>query len=61
MPTVRQFIVRGRLTLDGVDFVVQAKDSQEAIEKAKAGEWLEWVTDGAEAVDWKIRNEAEEN
>lgn len=61
MSKQREFIVRGRVTFDGVDFFVMAKDSQEAIEKVKAGEWVSLETQSAEVVDWTARNEAEAN
>ena len=56
-----EFIVRGRVTYDGVEFFVTAKNSQEAIEKAKAGEYHNLETHCAEVVDWTCRNEAEVN
>jgi len=61
MAKKREFIVRWRLTFAGADFFVLAKNSQEAIEMVKAGEWHTVETKGAEVIDWEVQNSAEEN
>lgn len=61
MPKLREYIVRGRVTFDGATFTVSAKDSQEAVEKVKQGDWTDVDTNGAELVDWESKNEAELN
>lgn len=49
------FWFKGRVTLDGVDFEIEAETLEQAKELARRGEHDEadWV--GAEMVDWTIR------
>jgi len=50
-----EYIFRGSVTMNGVVFTVTAKDSQEAIEKARQGEFDDFDASCGEAVDWEIR------
>lgn len=61
MPKKREYCVAVRVTFRGAMALVMASSSQEAIEKAKAGDWAIIDTNGAELVDWDAANEAELN
>lgn len=52
---LRQFTCRGRLTLDGVTFILSAASLEEARALAAAGTWEEWDITGAEGIDWVLR------
>lgn len=57
-----EYTVEGTLTLRGVKFTVDANSMSKARAKAKAGEWTDYDTAGAEALDWRLNpNTAESN
>jgi hypothetical protein len=49
-----RFIFKGSVTLNGVDFYINADDARDAIKKARNGEFEFYETDGAETVDLEI-------
>lgn len=61
MAKQREYCVAVRATFSGAIAFVMASSSQEAIEKAKAGDWTSIDTNTAELVDWDAKNEAELN
>lgn len=54
-----RFIARGRLVLDGVDFLIDADSIEEAREKAKSGDYTEYDVSGASAWDWTLDTDVE--
>ncbi len=50
-----KFIARGRVTLDGVIFTIEARDYADAWGKAMVGDYLKYDLDTAETVDWEIK------
>lgn len=57
-----EFIFRGKITLDGVEFFITAKTLAEARKKAVLGHYDGYEAVLAEAVDWTIdHNSGEEN
>lgn len=57
-----EYIFRGTVELSGVDFYVTADTAEEAIQKAKRGEYDDYKTAGAETINWKIDpNTCEDN
>jgi len=52
---MREFVCTGTMELRGVTFFIEAATEEEAIEKAKAGEWSDYDTNGAESVNWDMR------
>lgn len=49
-----EFIFRGTVTLDGVDFFIEADDLGAAKARAKAGDYDRREDNGAAVVDWHI-------
>jgi hypothetical protein len=49
-----EYIFRGRVELDGVDFFISAETPLEAVKKAKAGDYDRYEADGAEMVNCEI-------
>lgn len=49
-----EYIFQGTVTLSGVDFYVTADSEEEAIAKAKMGEYNNRDTVGADSTDWDI-------
>jgi hypothetical protein len=49
-----QWLFKGSLRLDGVDFIITADTKDEAIAKAKSGDYDEYDEMGATAADWEI-------
>lgn len=59
---MRQYLMQGRVTLEGVDFFVTANSEQEAFDKVSAGQWHTYEIDAASMVDWTIlRSSVEPN
>lgn len=49
-----EFTCRGRLTLEGVTFFIEASDREEAMEMARKGQWRDWEIVRAGSVDWRL-------
>ncbi len=49
-----QYIFQGTVTLSGVDFYITADSKEEAVEKAKSGEYNDRDMVGADSTDWDI-------
>jgi hypothetical protein len=49
-----QFIFTGRMTLNGVEFYIEAEDLADACKKAKAGEYEHYEAAVAEISNWYI-------
>jgi hypothetical protein len=59
---MNEFIMTGRLTLEGVVFYVTAENRANALDKAARGDYDSYDTDQADVVDWRISpNSIEEN
>ncbi len=54
MAQTEEYICRGRLTLDGVQFIIEASSLQEARLKAIRGEWSDYDIGGASGADWEL-------
>lgn len=52
---VKTYIAKGTLTLNGVDFFIEAYSLEEAQAKAAAGSYVHWELGGAKSTDWKIK------
>jgi hypothetical protein len=50
----REFMFTGTVELRGVTFFVTAEDEDAAREKAKAGEYDDYDSGGAETVNWEM-------
>lgn len=50
----REWIFRGRVTLEGVQFFITADSEDEAIERARKGDFDDRDDGGGESVDWHI-------
>lgn len=51
-----RYTATGSLTLESVEFTIEAENLEEAQEKARRGEWVDWkLNGGEEGVDWDIR------
>lgn len=53
-PEPREYIGRGRITLDGVEFTIIASSQEEADAKAARGEWHDYDIGGASSLDCRI-------
>jgi hypothetical protein len=49
---------KGRATLSGVEFCIEASSKEEAKVRAKNGEWDDYDTSGADTADWEINANA---
>ena len=59
---MKEFVAKGRLTLDGVDFYLFAKNKEDARQRFIAGEYAAINTDGTTAEDAEIdASSVEEN
>lgn len=49
-----EYIFKGKLELDNVDFYITASSEEEAREIAKSGTWDSWDVQGASSINWTI-------
>lgn len=56
----KEFICRGRVTLDNVTFRIVAKSREHAETLARQGKFDDYDTTTAEGVDWEMRPETVE-
>lgn len=49
-----EYIFKGTLDLEGVEFFVEAENEEEALAKAKRGEWASYEISGASSVDCSL-------
>jgi hypothetical protein len=49
-----EYIFKGRMTLEGVTFFVEAENEEEAKFKASCGQYEYCEHDGASACDWSL-------
>lgn len=54
MAKMREYIFRGSVTKLGVEFIVKARNLNEAIAKAKEGKFDDYDDIGAETSDWEL-------
>lgn len=50
----KEYIFRGKLSLSGVEFYITANSEEEAIAKARDGDWHDYDTLGASSEDCNI-------
>lgn len=50
-----QYTAEGKVELNGATFFITADSLEEAKRKAKAGEWDDYNSAGAETINWEIR------
>lgn len=51
---MKRFWFKGSATMRGVDFLVEADSKEEAMARARNGEWDDYITSGADTSDWEI-------
>ena len=51
---MKEFVIKGRLTLERVTFHVSAKTLEGALARAANGDFDGYDTDAAESVDWRM-------
>jgi hypothetical protein len=51
---MKEFVLKGRLTLERVTFRVSAKTLEGALARAANGDFDGYDTDTAESVDWRL-------
>jgi hypothetical protein len=51
---MREFVLKGRLTLETVTFYVSAKTLEGALARAADGDFDRYETDSAQSVDWHM-------
>jgi hypothetical protein len=51
---MKEFVIKGRLTLERVTFHVSAKTLEGALARAANGDFDGYDTDAAESVDWRV-------
>ena len=51
---MKEFVLKGRLTLDRVTFHVSAKTLEGALARAVNGDFDGYDTDAAESIDWRV-------
>ena len=51
---MKEFVLKGRLTLERVTFYVSAKTLEGALARAVNGDFDGYDTDAAESIDWRV-------
>jgi hypothetical protein len=51
---MKDFVLKGRLTLERVTFYVSAKTLEGALARAVNGDFDGYDTDAAESIDWRV-------
>jgi hypothetical protein len=51
---MKEFVLKGRLTLERVTFYVSAKTLEGAVARVVNGDFDGYDTDAAESIDWRV-------